>query len=146
MTASNARPYVLASTPKTETKMTSRTRIDDPAAAPNTGSYSPALRFGPFIAVSGQGPIDPSGAVVPGDIRAQTALTLDNVRRLVEAAGGRMDQVVRCTCFLADISDFDAFDEVYRTYFRDPLPTRTTVAAGLDGILVEIDALVWIGP
>lgn len=125
---------------------TAKTRITDPQAAPNTGSYSPALRAGPWVIVSGQGPLDPEGRIVPGDIASETALTLENVRRLVEAAGATMDDVVKCTCYLADIADFDAFDAVYRGFFRDPLPCRTTVAAGLGGIRVEIDAMAWVGP
>ena len=125
--------------------MTAKRRIVDPFAAPNTGAYSPALRFGPWVMVSGQGPIDANGAIVAGDIGAQTALTLENVRRLVQAAGGTLDDVVKCTCFLSDIADFQAFDAVYRSFFRDPLPCRTTVEAGLDGIRVEIDAMAYLG-
>ena len=124
--------------------MTAKQRIVDPQAAPNTGSYSPALRLGPVVVVSGQGPIDATGRIVAGDIRAQTVLTMDNVRRLVEAAGASMDDVVKCTCYLADIADFDAFDAVYRQYFRAPLPCRTTVEAGLGGIRVEIDAMAYL--
>jgi len=122
-----------------------KTMITDPDAAINTGSYSPALRVGPWIFVSGQGPISPTGTIVSGSIAAQTRLTMDNVRRLIEAGGGKMDQVVKCTCYLADIRDFDAFDEVYRTCFAPPLPVRTTLAAGLQHILVEIDATAWVG-
>lgn len=69
------------------------TRIIDPAAAPNTGAYSPALKVGDFVFVSGQGPIDPSGNIVAGSIESEVALTLDNIRRLLAAAGARMDQV-----------------------------------------------------
>ena len=125
--------------------VTAKRRIVDPFAAPNTGAYSPALRFGPWVMVSGQGPIDAHGAIVAGDIGAQTALALENVRRLVQAAGGTLDDVVKCTCFLSDIADFEAFDAVYRTFFRDPLPCRTTVEAGLSGIRVEIDAVAYLG-
>lgn len=120
-------------------------RIEAPGSAPNTGSYSPALRVGPWLIVSGQGPIDAEGNVVAGDIAAQTRLTLDNIARLLAGAGAGMDQVVRCGVFLQDIEDFDAFDAVYRGYFSDPLPARTTVQAGLKGILVEIDAMAWVG-
>ena len=121
------------------------TRIIDPAAAPNTGAYSPALKVGDFVFVSGQGPIDPNGNIVSGSIDSEVALTLDNIRRLLAAAGARMDQVVKCTCYLADIADFDAFDRVYRGYFGDVMPTRTTVAAGLAGIKIEIDAMAYLG-
>lgn len=122
-----------------------RKRIDDPLAAPNTGAYSPALRAGPWILVSGQGPLRPDGSIIEGDMAVQTRATLDNVRRLIEAAGGSMDQVVKCTCYIADISRFAEFDAAYRTAFGEPYPTRTTVEAGLDGILVEIDAMAYLG-
>lgn len=122
-----------------------RTRIDDPLAAPNTGSYSPAMRVGPWILVSGQGPLRPDGSIIPGDIAVQTRATLDNVRRLVEAAGGSMDQVAKCTCYISDMSMFSEFDAAYRAAFSLPYPTRTTVEAGLDGILVEIDAMAYLG-
>lgn len=121
-------------------------KIMDPSAAPNTGSYSPALRAGDSVFVSGQGPIDPSGNIVSGSIESEVALTLQNVSRLLEAAGARLDQVVKCTCYLADIANFDAFDAVYWTYFGAVPPARTTVAAGLQGIKIEIDATAYIGP
>ena len=118
--------------------------IADPLAAINTGAYSPALRVGPWIFVSGQGPLRPDGSIIEGDITVQTAATLANVRRLVEAAGGRMEQVVKCTCHLAHMTDFAAFDATYRAAFAAPYPTRTTVESGLDGILVEIDAIAFL--
>jgi len=90
-------------------------------------------------------PIDPQGNIVAGSIESEVALTLDNVKALLAAAGARMDQVVKCTCYLADIADFDAFDRVYRTYFGEVKPTRTTVAAGLSGIKIEIDAMAYVG-
>ncbi len=119
--------------------------IRDPGAAANTGSYSPALRFGDFVMVSGQGPISPQGKIVPGTIEEETRLTMSNITKLLGAAGARMDQVVKCGCFLADIRDFKAFDGVYRESFGDVLPARTTVQAGLAGIKVEIDAVAYTG-
>ena len=116
-----------------------------PAAAPRSGSYSSALAFAGFVMVSGQGPFDGTGNVVKGSIEAETRRALENIRLHLEAAGARLDQVVRCGCFLADLSDFAAFDQVYRTFFHEPLPCRTTVQAGLDGIRVEIDALAYTG-
>lgn len=121
------------------------TKITDPNAAPNSGAYSPALKFGDFVFVSGQGPIDPKGNIVSGSIESEVALTLDNIARLLAAAGARMDQVVKCTCYLADIADFDAFNRVYSSYFGEVKPTRTTVAAGLAGIKIEIDAMAYVG-
>jgi 2-iminobutanoate/2-iminopropanoate deaminase len=118
--------------------------ISDPGAAGNTGAYSPALRVGPWIFVSGQGPLRPDGSVIPGDIGVQTTATLHNIRTLVEAAGGRVEDIVKCDCFIANMQDFPAFDAAYRHFFHEPFPTRTTVEAGLDGILVEINAVALV--
>ncbi len=120
-------------------------KIGDPRAAKNTGSYSPALRFGDFVMVSGQGPIDVDGNIVPGNIEEQCELTMQNVATLIKAAGASMDQVVKCTCYLADINDFAKFDAVYRTFFDTHLPCRTTIAASLAGIDIEIDAMAYVG-
>jgi 2-iminobutanoate/2-iminopropanoate deaminase len=95
--------------------------------------------------VSSQGPFYAAGNVVKGSIEVETRRTLENIRLHLEAAGVRLDEVVRCGCFLADLSDFAAFDRVYRTFFREPLPCRTTVQDGLDGIKVEIEALAYTG-
>lgn len=119
--------------------------ISDPGAAKNTGSYSPALRFGDFVMVSGQGPIDVNGNIAPGTIEEQCRLTMENVATLLRVAGASMDQVVKCTCYLADINDFAKFDAVYRTFFDTHLPCRTTIAASLDGIDIEIDAMAYVG-
>lgn len=121
------------------------TRLADPLAAPNTGAYSPVVKAGDWVIVSGQGPIDPNGKIVSGTIDSEVRLTMENVRRLLEAAGARMDQVVKCTCYLADIADFEAFDAVYRETFCGLLPARTTVQAGLMGIKIEVDAMAYIG-
>lgn len=119
--------------------------INDPNAAVNTGAYSPALKFDQFVMVSGQGPISQEGKIVSGTIEEETRMTMNNIRTLIEAAGATMDQVVKCTCYLQKISDFDAFDAVYREFFNDKLPCRTTVQAGLQGIKVEIDAMAYLG-
>ncbi len=119
--------------------------INDPNAAVNTGAYSPALKFGQFAMVSGQGPISQNGAIVSGTIEEETRLTMTNIKKLIEAAGATMDQVVKCTCYLQKISDFEAFDSVYKEFFQDKLPCRTTVEAGLQGIKVEIDAMAYLG-
>jgi 2-iminobutanoate/2-iminopropanoate deaminase len=110
-------------------------------AAPPSGSYAPAVRWADLVFVSGQGPIGPDGAVIPGSIEDETALTLANIRALLRAAGSDLDRVVKCSCYLADIADFERFDRVYREAFGGHRPARTTVQAGLDGIKIEIDAI-----
>jgi 2-iminobutanoate/2-iminopropanoate deaminase len=117
------------------------TVIASPGGAPATGGYSPALVWKDLVFVSGQGPIDGNGAIVSGTIEAETEMTLRNVEALLKAAGSSLDRVVKCTCYLADIGDFDRFDAAYRKVFAGHRPTRTTVGAGLVGIKVEIDAI-----
>ncbi|HEU0116814.1 MAG TPA: Rid family hydrolase [Thermomicrobiales bacterium] len=112
------------------------------AGAAPSGSYSPAIRAGDFVFVSGQGPTDPATGEVVGDtIDAQTERRLLNVRAIVEAAGGLMADVVNVAAHLADIAHFDAYDRVDRTHFAEPRPARTTVGSALAGILVELDAI-----
>lgn len=106
-----------------------------------SGSYSPGiLAEGRFVFVSGQGPLR-DGEIVGDDIETQTRVTLENVRSVLEAAGRSMADVVRCGVFMSDLADFDRMDAVYREYFPEPLPARTTIGAALLGILIEIDCI-----
>ena len=106
--------------------------------------YSQAIIANGFVFVSGQGPIDPkTGKILLGDIKDQTRLVLDNIKTLLEAAGSSLEKAVKCSVFLRDIHDFAAMNEVYKMYFRDNPPARTTVQAGdiFGGIGVEIDCI-----
>lgn len=106
------------------------------------GAYSPAIRAGDLIFVSGQVPRDPrTGELIGGDVRTQTRAVLANVERVLGAAGATLRDVVAVTAYLADIGDWDAFNEVYRDSFTPPYPTRTTVGAMLHGVLVEISVI-----
>jgi 2-iminobutanoate/2-iminopropanoate deaminase len=114
-------------------------------AAPS-GAYSQGLRVGDFVFVSGQGPADPkTGKVVAQTIEEQTAQVLENIKAILEAAGAGMEDVVKSTVHLSDLSLFNAYNEVYARYFPDPKPTRTTVGSQLSGILVEIDVIAYVG-
>ena len=115
-------------------------------ASPGTGGYTPALRAGDFVYVSGQGPLDPQTLDVLGEtVAEQTEHTLQNVLALVEAAGGDAGSIVRCTCYLASIDSFDEFTAAYERFFSaHPRPTRTTIGCQLAGILVEIDCVAYI--
>jgi 2-iminobutanoate/2-iminopropanoate deaminase len=93
----------------------------------------------------GPGPLDCNGVVVAGTIEEETTLALKNIRLHPEPACVRFDQIVKCGCFLADISDFDSFDRAYRRFRGDHFPCRTTVQAGLVGIKVEIEAIAYLG-
>lgn len=110
------------------------------------GPYTPAVRAGGFIFVAGQTPRDPaSGAVVGATIEAQSRQVLENLRRVLDAAGATLDDVVSVTVYLADVSSWDAFNVVYREFFGEPFPTRTAVGATLRGILVEVSAVAYTG-
>jgi 2-iminobutanoate/2-iminopropanoate deaminase len=115
------------------------------SAAP-LGAYSPGLRVGDFVFVSGQGPIDPAtGKIVGETIEEQTERTLENVKAILEGAGATMADVVKATVHLSDLSLFQRYNAVYAGYFPDPKPTRTTVGSQLLGIMVEIDVIAYVG-
>jgi 2-iminobutanoate/2-iminopropanoate deaminase len=108
------------------------------------GPYSPALRAGQLLFVSGQVPIDPAtGTMVTGDVAAQTRRVLENLGALLAAAGLTYADLVRTTVFLADMNDFAAMNEVYRTYFTEPYPARSTIEAARlpRDARIEIDAI-----
>ncbi|HWP99700.1 MAG TPA: RidA family protein [Vicinamibacterales bacterium] len=112
------------------------------------GPYSQAIRAGNLLFVSGQVPIDPAtGALVDGDIRAQTRRVLDNIGEILRAAGASYDAVVRATVFLADLGDFAAMNEVYATYFPPPPPARSTVEVSRlpRDARIEIDVIAVVG-
>ena len=110
------------------------------------GPYSPAVRAGGFVYVSGQVPRDPgTGALAGDDVATQTRMTLSNLQRVLEQAGASLADVVSVTVYLAHADDWDAMNTVYREMFRAPYPTRTTVGAELRGILVEISAVAYVG-
>ena len=102
--------------------------IHTDAAPASIGPFSQGIRDGDRIFVSGQGPVDPdSGEVVSGDIREQTARTLENVGAILEAGGSSLDAVVKSTVFVTDMSNYDAVNDVYADYVSDPYPARSAV-------------------
>jgi 2-iminobutanoate/2-iminopropanoate deaminase len=113
-------------------------------APPPVGPYSPAVAVEGLLFCSGQGPLDPAtGQLVDGGIVEQTDRTLRNLGALLEGAGLGFADVVKTTCYLRDMGDFAAFNEVYARFFPEPYPARTTIQAArlpLD-IAVEIEAI-----
>ncbi|GIW51967.1 MAG: reactive intermediate/imine deaminase [Gemmatimonadales bacterium] len=110
--------------------------------------FSTAVRVGDVLYLSGQiGTSPETGQLVPGGIRAETRQTLENIKRTLEQIGSSMDRVFKCTVFLADMADYAAMNEVYRTYFPVDPPARSTVAgSGLAfGARVEIECLALAG-
>jgi 2-iminobutanoate/2-iminopropanoate deaminase len=120
--------------------------IIPPGAPAPQGPYSPAVRAGGFLYVSGQGPVEPdSGELRLGDIALQTRLVLENVRRVLEGCGAGLQDVIKCSVFLAEAADFAAMNAVYAEFFGAHKPARTTVQAILvePGMKVEIDCVAW---
>ena len=106
------------------------------------GPYSQGFIAGGFVYTSGQIPVNPADGTVPEGIAAQTEQSCKNVGAILEAAGSGYDKVIKTTCFLADLADFAAFNEVYAKYFISK-PARSCVAVRdlPKGVLCEIDAV-----
>ena len=106
------------------------------------GPYSQGLIVGSRIYVAGQGPKNPATGKTPDGIEEQTRQVMTNLKNIIEAAGGTMDNVVKSTVHLANLADFEAFNKVYSSFFTPPYPVRTTVGSALlGGILVEVDVV-----
>ena len=130
--------------------MTIRTAISTPDAPAPAHTFSQGVRRGPFVQVSGQGPVDPSTNeyLFRGDVGAQTQQTLANVEAVLRAGGATFEDVMMLRVYLTTRDDFAAMNEAYGAYLQGRvtsgvLPARTTVFTGLprEEMLVEIDAL-----
>ncbi len=130
--------------------MTAKTAISTPDAPAPAHTFHQGVRKGPFVQVSGQGPVDPATGeyVFQGDVAAQTTRTLENVRAIVEAGGATFDDVVMLRVYLTKREDFPIMNEASGEFVTKHcpggvLPSRTTVFTGLprEEMLVEIDAL-----
>jgi 2-iminobutanoate/2-iminopropanoate deaminase len=124
-----------------------RQAVSAPNAAKPIGPYSPAIRAGNLLFLSGQVGFDPSsGALVDGDISAQTDQVMRNIGALLQAAGTDFAHVVRTTVFLADMGEFAKMNEVYARYVVDPPPARSTVQVARlpRDARVEIDVIAVI--
>jgi 2-iminobutanoate/2-iminopropanoate deaminase len=119
-----------------------------PAGAPAPrGPYSPAVRAGDTIYVSGQVPVNPvTGEMVTGDVQAETRQVLTNIRDILASCGATLADVVRCSVYLTDAADFKAMNEVYTEFFGEAKPARSTIVAAALPVLgakVEIDAIAY---
>ena len=101
------------------------------------------MSTGGFLFVSGQASVDfKTSTFILGTIEEETQRTLENIKAIVEAGGATMEDVVKCTVHLSDISEFDRYNKVYAAYFPGIKPARTTVQSVLaEGIKVEIDCI-----
>lgn len=118
------------------------TIVDTKNAPGAIGPYSQAFVVGDLVITSGQLPVDPATGTMPEGIAAQAEWSCKNVGAILEAAGSGLDKVVKTTCFLANMSDFAAFNEVYAKYFTSK-PARSCVAVKdlPKGALCEIEAI-----
>ena len=106
------------------------------------GVYSQAIVDGDFVFVAGQGSINPvTNELELGDIRSETRRTLKNIQAILEASGCTLKDIVRIGVFLADLKDFDAMNDVFRQFFPEDPPARTTVGCELPRIKIEIDCI-----
>ena len=122
-------------------------RVTARGAPKPQGPYSHAVKAGGFVYVSGQAALDPkTSQPIGGTVAEETRRTLENVRAILEASGANLDDVIKCSVFLADIRDFAEMNAVYSEFFGKAKPARTTVQASLPaaGLKVEIDCVAFI--
>jgi len=122
-----------------------RHTITAEAAPAALGPYSHAVRSGDLVFLSGQTPIDPDGSgLIAGDVGAQTTRCLQNLALVATAAGGRIEDAVRCGIYVTDMATFAEVNAAYAAFFDDAPPARSTIGvASLPvGAQVEIDAII----
>jgi 2-iminobutanoate/2-iminopropanoate deaminase len=108
------------------------------------GPYSHAVVANGFVFISGQGPVNPETGAMPDAFADQVRQTFKNVQTILEAAGSSLDEVVKVNAYVTDLTRFAEFNDVYKEFFQDDPPARTTVGTALLGILVEIDCIAAI--
>jgi 2-iminobutanoate/2-iminopropanoate deaminase len=109
--------------------------------APNPAPLSQVVVSGDLVFLAGQVPLDSDGRLVGDDIEAQARQVFTNMAACLRDAGCDFGDVVKVTAFLADLSEAPQFNAVYRAYFHEPYPVRTTVAAALPGFKLEVEAV-----
>ena len=124
-----------------------KTQITTSGAPGAIGPYSQAIKAGDFIYVSGQLPIDPATGEMPVDVKAQTRQSLLNVQNILEAAGATMDNVVKSTVYLGEMSYFGEMNEVYGEFFQGVYPARAAFAVKElpKQAKVEIEVVAFVG-
>lgn len=108
------------------------------------GPYSHAVVANGFVFISGQGPINPETGAMPDGFTEQVRQTLKNVQTILEACGLSLEDVVKVNAYVTDLTRFSEFNEVYKEFFQNDPPARTTVATALLGILVEVDCVATV--
>lgn len=127
--------------------MSNKSIIQTDSAPEAIGTYSQAVKAGDTVYLSGQIPLDPETMeVVSGDFAAKTRRVFDNLKAVCEAAGGRLQDIVKLNIYMTDLANFATVNEVMATYFQEPYPARAAigVAALPKGVPVEMDAVMVI--
>jgi 2-iminobutanoate/2-iminopropanoate deaminase len=119
--------------------------VIEPQVVSTGGHYSPGIRAGDFVFVAGQTPRDADRKVIGATIEEQTAATMENVKAVLAASGASLDDVVKATVHLQNLDDAQLFNAAYARYFPNRRPVRTTVGSALNGILIEIDVIAFVG-
>lgn len=124
-----------------------RETISTDTAPAAIGPYAQAVRVGDLVFTSGQIPLRPDGTLLDGDIQAQTEQVLKNLQAVLEAGGSSLAGVVKCTCFLADMNDFAAMNEIYENFFSSEPPARSAVEVARlpKDVRIEIEAIASVG-
>ena len=120
-----------------------KTVTADRGPAP-AGPYFHAVVADGFVFISGQGPVNPETGTMPEAFADQVRQTFKNVQTILKAAGSSLADVVKANAYVTDLTRFAEFNDVYKEFFRDNPPARTTVATALLGILVEVDCIAAI--
>ena len=108
--------------------------------------FSPAVKAGGFVFVSGQASVDgETGEIISGSFEAEFRRSMENVRRILTAAGTDLRHVVQVRSYLKDANDLPEYNRLYREYFSDPFPARTTLTNCLGKVLFEIDVVGYVG-
>jgi 2-iminobutanoate/2-iminopropanoate deaminase len=124
--------------------MAKRAISTEAAPAPG-GAYSQAIAAGNLVFLAGQGPFAPSGEKVEGSFVDEARQTFANLAAVAEAAGGSLADAVRVGVYLRNMDNFAAMNELYREFFPEPLPARTTIHSDLPGFEIEVDAVLSLG-
>jgi 2-iminobutanoate/2-iminopropanoate deaminase len=118
-----------------------RTAIQPDGLAVPKPPYSPVVVSGDLVYTAGQVPFDENGELVSDEFREQAHQTFRNLGRCLQAAGCSFGDVVKVNAYVTDFADFPVFNEVYREYFSEPYPARTTIGAQLVGFKLEVEAV-----
>ena len=108
--------------------------------------FSPAILSGGFVFISGQASVDERGAIVSATFAEEFRRSIENLRMILAAAGCRLEDVVQVRCYVHDERDLAEFNELYREFFSDPLPARTTLTNCLGPVKFEVDAVAHVPP